>query len=104
MAGKKTFKNEIDTTRPTALNFISSAAEAESVATPDPGEASTQPARFTFRVPNHELKSRRLQLLLKPSTYEAIKAQADAVGASVNAYVNSLLEFYLGQSTSENYD
>ncbi len=98
MAGKKTFKSEIDP----ALNFISTAAEDESATAPGSGEKPPQPTRFTFQSPDRELKTRRLQLLLKPSTYDAIKAQANAAGASVNAYVNSLLEFYLGQSTSEN--
>lgn len=39
-----------------------------------------------------ELKTRRLQLLLRPSIYDGLKAQADAAGASVNDMANTLLE------------
>lgn len=39
-----------------------------------------------------ETKSRRLQLLIKPSTYEKIKAIAAANGISVNEQINLILE------------
>ena len=64
-------------------------------------EAVTEPAadgkrtRFIFNTPERETKSKRLQLLLKPSTFEGIQARAAAAGTSVNNYINALLEFYL---------
>lgn len=39
-----------------------------------------------------ETKSRRMQLLVQPSLYEAIKARATAEGQSVNELVHSILE------------
>lgn len=39
-----------------------------------------------------ETKSRRLQLLVQPSLYEAIKERATAEGQSVNELVHSILE------------
>ena len=39
-----------------------------------------------------EIKSRRLQLLVQPSLYEAIKAQAKAKGISVNEFAHRALE------------
>ena len=42
-----------------------------------------------------ETKSRRVQMLLKPSTYAQLKAQARHANISVNAYVNAILEYYI---------
>lgn len=39
-----------------------------------------------------ETKSRRMQLLVQPSLYEALKARATAEGLSVNELVHSILE------------
>ena len=39
-----------------------------------------------------ETKSRRLQLLVQPSIYEALKEGAKAEGRSVNDYVHTILE------------
>ena len=39
-----------------------------------------------------EIKSRRLQLLVQPSLYEAIKEQAKAKGISVNEFAHRALE------------
>ena len=39
-----------------------------------------------------ETKSRRMQLLVQPSLYDAIKARATAEGKSVNDLVHSILE------------
>ena len=43
-----------------------------------------------------EAKSRRLQLLIQPSLYEAVKARADEEGTSVNDQISSLLREALG--------
>lgn len=48
-----------------------------------------------FIVPKRELYSRRVDLLLKPSTYEKLKALADANGVKVNALANAIFEDYL---------
>lgn len=39
-----------------------------------------------------ETKSRRMQLLVQPSLYDAIKARATAEGRSVNELVHAILE------------
>lgn len=39
-----------------------------------------------------ETKSRRMQLLVQPSLYEAIKAKATAEGVSVNELIHTILE------------
>jgi hypothetical protein len=41
---------------------------------------------------SHETKSRRLQLLLKPSLLEKIQLRATSVGESVNETIHRLLE------------
>ena len=44
-----------------------------------------------------ETKSRRLQLLVKPSTYASIKAEADELDMSLNELVNAILERHAGR-------
>ena len=39
-----------------------------------------------------EKRSKRLQLLVQPSLYDKVKAQADAEGCSVNDYIHRILE------------
>lgn len=47
--------------------------------------------------PRKEYKSRRLQLLIQPSLYEAIKDRAEAEGLSVNEEIHNLLRQALGE-------
>ena len=42
-----------------------------------------------------EVRSRRVQLLIQPSLYGAIKSRAEAEGISVNEIVNDALIWYL---------
>lgn len=47
---------------------------------------------YTTRAPQgREAKTRRLQLLLTPSLYEAVKRRADTEGISVNEIINEIL-------------
>lgn len=62
-------------------------AEAAEEAAERP-EARPAPVRYRRREP----KSRRLQLLIKPSLYARIVAKADADDNSINDTVHSLLE------------
>ena len=39
-----------------------------------------------------EKRSKRLQLLVQPSLYDKIKAQADTEGCSVNDFIHRVLE------------
>ena len=55
-------------------------------------EASPLQAEAPMRAPQgREAKTRRLQLLLTPSLYEAVKERADAEGLSVNETIGELL-------------
>jgi predicted DNA binding CopG/RHH family protein len=47
-----------------------------------------------------ESKSERLQMLVRPELKEAIKAEAEAQGLSMNELVNNILEEYLAESRS----
>jgi len=42
-----------------------------------------------------EFKSRRLQLLIKPSLYNQVKAMAEACGKSVNDFIHTVLEDFV---------
>jgi len=76
----KSFKDSLNP----ALQFIStSGPSAARSAVPGPARA----------VPVYaETRSRRLQLLVKPSTYERLAARAASERVSVNEMINLLLE------------
>lgn len=73
-------------------------AEAEKKATKAPAKSKpikTDPAK-TDSIPigyalKPESKSKRLNLLIRPSIYEALKDKAQAAGTSVNDYINEIL-------------
>lgn len=69
----------------------------------EPKQTKTKPKKADARkitsdgfvVPKRELYSRRVDLLLKPSTYDKLKALADKNGVKVNALANAIFEDYL---------
>lgn len=90
---KKDFK-----TNP-AMSFIS----AESIEKVDgkqkPATSSlkgkaTAPAGYKVNPEYIETKSRRVQILIQPSVYEAVKEKAKAEGISVNEAINTALKIY----------
>lgn len=95
---KKDFKSQ-------ALQFISetsgpdSLREAQPPAQQPPAEqagpdtlSDIPPAGYHKDPRFIENKSRRLQLLVQPSLYNALKAGANAAGLSLNEYVHRLLK------------
>lgn len=48
------------------------------------------------RIIKRETRSKRVNLLVKPSTYEAVVAKAEECGVSVNELINSYMEEILG--------
>lgn len=73
-----------------AMQFISTGAEA--VKKEEAETIAPAPEGFKINPLYLEKKSRRLQLLMKPSIYEKLKARADREGNSVNDVVNNLIE------------
>lgn len=89
MSGKtKSFKASIDPLNP-AMQFISVPTKPEPTAEEKPGKP---PEGFKVNPLYIETKSRRLQLLVQPSLYEKLRAQATASAVSVNEFIHSLLE------------
>ena len=84
MAGKKTFKNP-------ATNFIST-AEPEDTIKGSEKEATAIPKGYKL-VP--ESKTVRAQILIRPSTKEALKELAEAKGTSLNDLINTAIEEYI---------
>ena len=85
----KSFKNGAAGAINPALSFISEIKEEQR------REAEQQTAQEPLAAPTAqppETKSRRVQILIKPSTYTAIKEQADAAYISVNEWINAALE------------
>lgn len=54
--------------------------------------AGKQPAQRAQMHPSAETRSRRLQLLLKPSDYEKLRRMADEQQCSVNHMIEILIE------------
>lgn len=85
MAKRKTFVEENP-----ALRFITNPeAETRINETTEPNKA---PAGYKLNPLYIEAKSKRVQLLFKPSLYKAVKEQADLAGLSVNEYIHQTLE------------
>lgn len=104
MASKKSFANVINP----AERFISIPQEEpreeprenqkeEPVKAPSTIEVATPPDGYKVNHEYIEKKSRRLQLLTKPSTHETLKAIADSKHMSLNDLINTLLEAYIAQ-------
>lgn len=97
MTPKKSFKRSEP-----ALAFMSGAtaeAPAPKKATakkPAPRAPEKKEAPEGYRVaPQYvETKSRRVQALIQPSVYEAVKAKASSLGISTNEAINEALRQY----------
>ena len=89
MAQKKSFKADLNP----AMQFISTPAEEITTGAGE-GVASTKDAPEGYKVnPLYiEKRSKRLQLLVQPSLYNKVKAQAETEGCSVNDYIHRVLE------------
>lgn len=95
---KKSFAGSLTATAP-AMSFIPSASQPteEHSAPKEPQEPKAGPGVEAVKVPaivRIEAKSKRLQLLIKPSLHTALKAKAKAEGDSLNNLINRILEAY----------
>lgn len=77
-----------------AIQFISdvkeSPAEGQGVAAPQAQEPT--PALFQYKKDDKETKTRRIQIVLRPSLAEKLKERARREGTSVNDFISQLLE------------
>lgn len=90
----KGFKNKADNA---ALDFIDTSAasivpEELETTTEASATSAVQPRVSHDENQKKEPKSKRLQLLIRPSTYDAIKNKSDQTGESVNELINKALE------------
>ena len=92
---KKTFKDAI--TNPAEL-FISSATETRAEEKPALETPTEAPKGYKVNPIFIETKSKRLQLLIRPSTVESLKAEALKEGKSLNDLVNSILEAHIKEN------
>lgn len=105
---KKTFSSALEGAP--AVNFITSAQKPQKTApqnqqiqskAPEPKKGTDAPVekeRLSFDLPEverPEIRNRKFMLLLKPSTFKALKAKATQRGESVNSLVNRLVEAYI---------
>ena len=90
MAQKKNFKNP-------AMQFISAAEEEREAPQTQPQQEAQQAAGLNipkgYRLAP-EFKSARVQLLVRPTTKEAIQKAAAAQGLSMNELINQILDEY----------
>lgn len=95
MAKSKSFKSD---TNP-AMSFISQESidkvdgKQEGAPTPTGGKKKA-PEGYKPNPEYIETKSKRVQLLVQPSVYEAVKAKAKANGISTNEAINEALREY----------
>jgi hypothetical protein len=95
MAKSKSFKSD---TNP-AMSFISQESidkvdgKQEGATTPTGGKRGA-PEGYKPNPEYIETKSKRVQLLVQPSVYEAVKAKAKANGISTNEAINEALREY----------
>ena len=95
MTSKKSFKRSEP-----ALAFITGAEEEASrppKAKPAPKSTEKKkeaPEGFKKAPEYIETKSRRVQALIQPSVYEAVKAKASSLGISTNEAINEALRAY----------
>lgn len=92
-----------DFTNNPAMNFISQesidkvehkpAGKAKAPTTTGSGKGKV-PEGYKANPEYIETKSRRVQLLIQPSVYDALKARAQAEGVSVNEVINTALKKY----------
>lgn len=88
---KKNFFPDLEENKGIALNIINDPElepYEEEPATPS-GKYAPKP-----RTRRTETKSRRMQILLKPSLYEKLHRIADAEGISINSLINDIIEGY----------
>lgn len=95
MAKSKSFKSD---TNP-AMSFISQESidkvdGTEEGATTPTGGKKKAPEGYKPNPEFIETKSKRVQLLVQPSVYEAVKAKAKAKGISTNEAINEALREY----------
>lgn len=91
MASKKNFKTALNP----AAQFISipeAQEEPRLSAAPERLRASQAPEGYKVNPAYIEKKTRRLQLLMRPSLYDKLKSRAEAEGQSVNEMIDTLLE------------
>lgn len=95
---KKSFVDENNpalafiTATPTEPETLNEPDKTEIEQAPEEQEPARQPRRNRQRP---ETKSRRLQLLIKPSMHDALKDIAEREGISVNEAVNEAIEDYI---------
>lgn len=87
MTQKKSFKADLNP----AMQFISTPTE-ETTTVEGVASSKDAPAGYKVNPLYIEKRSKRLQLLVQPSLYDKIKAQADAEGCSVNDFIHRALE------------
>ena len=91
MAAKKSFKAQMSNP---AMMFFSTdnGNQAEEKAAPLP-MSEPEPARRRIYA-RREMKSRRWQILVRPSLYEAVCDEADRRGITPNSAINDILAEY----------
>lgn len=86
-----------------AMMFISEPQKEEPARAKNRETPKREPKQWasTIQAPRapqgREAKTRRLQLLLMPSLYDAVKERADAEGLSVNETISKLLQQALSE-------
>lgn len=88
----KTFKSALE--KAPAENFINGAPRSDTAEKRVPEAVTHETTLRIAEIRKAETKTRRVQLLMRPSTYEALKAKAKREGDTLNNLINRVLEAY----------
>lgn len=89
---KKNFAEQLNPAINPAMQFVTPQQPAEDQHTGPISRADvTPPPGFKLNPMFIENRSRRIVLMVQPSMHQKIKARADAVGISMNQFLNDLI-------------
>lgn len=96
---KKSFKDAVTGDANPATAFLTQAEEPKlKNDTKEDDQPTVRRGDWKHRASHEkgtETYSKRVQLLMRPSTQQAVKSLADAQGKSVNNFINDILESYI---------
>ena len=93
---------KIDYTKSPALAFIDTPSQEEETITAPAAETTKSPELkggklSPTRFKPEEKRTKRVQLILRPSIYEKAKSRADSLSISFNEYVNALIDLDISE-------
>lgn len=94
------FDSRKDAAAEATLALIGEVKPAKKASAPKTASTRTLAHVAARKKDGQENKTKRAELLLKPSTYEALKAEAAEDGRSLNSLINKILEAHIKEGNN----